>query len=333
MDDELLDDLLDEVEELATQMPNEQLARLLEARAHALAPGTPRRAAWLCHAGERWEMEGDFVRAKVCYQEALRDGGETFLDPRADLANAMLELQEPARANELIDELRRDADNGELDELTHERVGEILEMHGRLEEALRWFDEGLALAQRDEPEALDLGCLNGHYRVRRALGLPLDRHDVLCEERRRDYSADVEDEKRLLHAGGSEGQESTPLTVLYWLDTELDRLLDRWPGLADVFGSDHFEHRLRVERRLRELVGGADRAGAVAVGLGDFEEYVLFAGGRGASAAESSTRAAYAAHLAYLGRVVPWPPGRDDPCWCGASHPYEKHCGALESAD
>lgn len=332
MDDELLEDLLDEVEELATQMPNEALARLLEDRAHALAPGAPRRAAWLCHAGERWEMEGDFVRAKVCYEEALQDGGETFLDPRADLANALLELQEPARANELIDEMRRDAKGGAVDEFTHERVGEILEMHGRLEEALRWFDSGLAHAHPDDPEAVDLGCLNGHYRVRRALGLPHDRQDLVCEEHRRDYGADVEDEKRLLNAGEGEGT-SAPMTVLYWLENEFARLLDRWPGLRDVYGSDHSEHRLRVEQRLRELAGGADRVGTLAVGLGDFEEYVLFAEGRDETAADSSTRAAYAAHLAYLGRVVPWPPGRDDPCWCGAGHTYQRHCGALRSRD
>ena len=45
------DAILDEVEELATRMPSEDLARLLEERADAMEPGSPGRAAWLCHAG------------------------------------------------------------------------------------------------------------------------------------------------------------------------------------------------------------------------------------------------------------------------------------------
>ena len=93
------DEILDEVEELATTMPAEELARLLEDRAHALAPGSPGRAAWLCYAGERWEMVDDFARAKACFEEAVADGGETFLDPRADLANVLLELGETSRAD------------------------------------------------------------------------------------------------------------------------------------------------------------------------------------------------------------------------------------------
>ena len=30
---------------------------------------------------------------------------------------------------------------------------------------------------------------------------------------------------------------------------------------------------------------------------------------------------------------IPWPPGRNEPCWCGSGRKYKKCCGAPSSAD
>lgn len=318
------DAILDEVEELATRMPSEDLARLLEERADAMEPGSPGRAAWLCHAGERWEMVDDFARARRCYEEAVADGGETFLDPRADLANVLLELDETKRADALIADLHREAETGDVGEFLHERVGEILELHGRYEEALHWFDEGLTHVARKDPKAMDLGCLNGRFRVRRVLDLPHDRLDLLCEERRREYGPGMDEQRRLLELQTDTGP--LPLTVLYWPKEEFTQVLRRWPGFTETCGTDHAEHRARVEHRLRDLV---DHDGPVAVGTASLEEYLSFAEGRGDNAASPSTRGMYGAHLAYLGRVRTWPPGDDAPCWCGSGEAYQDCCGAL----
>ncbi len=318
------DEILDEVEELATRMPSEELARLLEERAHALAPGSPGRAAWLCYAGERWEMVDDFSRARACFEEAVADGGETFLDPRADLANALLELGETARADELVAALQRDAEAGKAGDFLHERVGEILELHGRPDEAMEWFDGGLRHAQTGDPGAIDLGCLNGRFRVRRQLDLPLDRLDLLCEERRGEYGHGMDDERRQLDLPGDTGP--LPLTVLFWPAAEFDQVLRRWPGFAETCGTDHVQHRSRVEQRLRDLV---DHDGPVAVGTASVDEYLQFAEGRGDNAASPATRGMFGAHLAYLGRVRAWPPEPDEPCWCGSGLEYKRCCRDL----
>jgi tetratricopeptide (TPR) repeat protein len=318
------EEILDEVERLATRMPSEELARLLEHRAHGLARGAPGRAAWLCHAGERWEMVDEFSHAKACYEEAVADGGETYLDPRADLANVLLELGETARAERLIEELDRDAREGRAGGFLHERVGEILELHDRLDEALRWYEAGLEQTGRDDPHTLDLGCLNGRFRVRRSLDLPMDHYDLVCEERRRGYAARMAHEQHLLDLPADAG--ALPLTVLYWPKDEFDLVLRRWPSMVETCGLDHDEHRARVERRLRELV---DHDGPVAIGTASADEYLRFAEGRGDNAADPSTRGMYGAHLAYLGRVLAWPPGRDDPCWCGSGLTYAVCCAPL----
>jgi uncharacterized protein YecA (UPF0149 family) len=38
-------------------------------------------------------------------------------------------------------------------------------------------------------------------------------------------------------------------------------------------------------------------------------------------------RAAYAAHRMGEGEAIPWPPGRNEPCWCGSGRKYKKCCG------
>jgi tetratricopeptide (TPR) repeat protein len=323
----LFEEILDEVEQLATRVPTATLARLLERRAAALPAGAPGRAAWFSHAGERYEMAGDLDAARSCYERAVDDGGGAFVDPRADLANVLLDLGETEAAERLVEDLRVEAKNSDVGEFLHERVGEILELHDRPEEALRWFDAGLVHAQRDEPGAVDLGCLNGHFRVRRVLGLPYDRHDRLCEQHRHDYAADPEDEQRLLEVTG---QSSSPTvhTVLYWPEAEFTPVLARWPQVAETCGTRHVEHRERVEQRLRNLTADGARA---AVAAGRLSEYVRFARDRGGDPAEASTRGLYAAHLAYLKQVVMWPPDGDAPCWCGSARPYAECCGALPS--
>jgi len=45
----------------------------------------------------------------------------------------------------------------------------------------------------------------------------------------------------------------------------------------------------------------------------------------GLDAESSSARAHYAAELTRRGEAIPWPPDRNDPCWCGSRRKY-KHC-------
>ena len=40
-------------------------------------------------------------------------------------------------------------------------------------------------------------------------------------------------------------------------------------------------------------------------------------------------RAAYAADRMAAGDVIPWPPARNEPCWCGSQHKYKKCCGPV----
>jgi hypothetical protein len=316
----MLEAIYDEVEELRMRMPDADLARHLEQRADAQAVGTAGRAARLTHAGEFWELADEPARARGCYERAAQDGGPAWIDPRAQLLGVLFELGEEPHAEALLDELRRDVRDGRARGRVHEFVGETLELDGRLDQALRWFQSGLTRDQGD-----DYGCLNGRYRVRRALGLPHDRYDAVCEERRRDALADLESERREL-SDVRVGKRSAAFTLLYWPAEQLDRLLARWPAMGAEYGADGTAHRATVERHLRRL---AEEGAVVTVGRGSVEEYVEFAERNDRDPADSATRVGYAAHLGFLGSTVAWPPGRNEPCWCASGLKYKKCCGAL----
>jgi hypothetical protein len=331
-DERTLEELADEVDDLAVQLPDTELAELLEQRAHNLRPGESRRAALLSHAGERWEMADDLARARACYEEAVRDGGAAWIDPRASLASVLIRLEDPA-AEDLVDELRGDLRKGPLRGPVHEYVGEALEMQDRLEEALRWFNSGVTHVAREDPEELDVGSLNGRYRVRRRLAMPRDRYDELCEERRTEARAELEAlrEERRSAGPGEQEHASEPgivrrITLLHWQPEELETALQRWPSMSEHHGSTYPEHKAEVEGHCREL----SEAGITpSVGKVSVEEFLDFAQHGDRDPAALSTRAAFAAHLGYLGRTVAWPPGRNDPCWCGSGKKYKKCCGGL----
>lgn len=322
--EQVLDEILDEVEEWHGTSHPEQAAHF-EEHARALPPGAVGRAAWFVHAGEAWELEGDPRRAKAMYEEAVADGGPSLLDPRAELLNVLFELGEAGRAEEVLADLTADLRRGGVTETLHATVGEALELNDRPREALRWYNSGLTRSERtgDEP---DLMCLNGHFRVRRTLGLPQDKYDELAERRRQEYLDDLADDDALLESTG--GPTRTLMTVLYWPPEEFARLVERHPALVDDYGAEHEEHRLLVERHLRRLTIGAS---SVAVSIGGLDDFQAFAAQRGDHAADASTRAAYAAHCGRLGRTAPWPPGRNDPCWCGSGRKYKRCCGAFRS--
>ena|GEM_PF-380215 len=54
-----------------------------------------------------------------------------------------------------------------------------------------------------------------------------------------------------------------------------------------------------------------------------------FADTHGLDADTSLARAAHAADLAGRGAGVSWPPGRNDPCWCGSGRKYKKCCDTV----
>ncbi|MQY04944.1 hypothetical protein ACRB68_30070 [Actinomadura sp. RB68] len=197
MTEDDLDDL-----EFATLRTGDHVtaARRLGELAEAVSGGVSR-ANVLLRAGEQWQHAGDHGRAAEFYEKAVQDGGETYGDPRAYLADALFELQRPAEARALLDQIRADSPR---DPEVYRAVAEVLYAQGDAAGAHEWATSGadLVLALRDRATGTGLAgvpdaaadddvalaedsleaLLRLRYRARVDLGKPEDDYDALLDD-------------------------------------------------------------------------------------------------------------------------------------------------------
>lgn len=308
----LLHDQIEETElDAAMSRDHFGAAETFEKRAAESAPG--RRAELLLAAGAQYQIGGDPGRAVQLFRSAVSDGGTCWIDARAHLADALLGAGETREAADVLAELRRRR-NGDPELVLF--VGESLEAHGNLRDAHSWFTFGVVRCTDEGPgSALALMAL-ARFRVRRALGLPLDDIDEQVEARGRLTSVTASDD---LPPGAE-------LALLAWPKDDYERLARRWPEEAAQYGGDHEGHRRQVELTFRRL-----RAEGTSchVTLGRLDELDGFCSMRGLDGRSGDVRTRYSETLDGPGRTVAWPPARNAACWCGSGARYKRCCARL----
>ncbi|MBM0239880.1 SEC-C domain-containing protein [Micromonospora sp. ATA32] len=112
---------------------------------------------------------------------------------------------------------------------------------------------------------------------------------------------------------------------------EYAEALRRWPDLAESGGPaeggrDHASYC----RALHATLVQATDAGMTGIRIAPIRigEYLAWCADRGEDPGQA--RAVFAAHLAAdrPSDLVAWPPGRNQPCWCGSGRKYKKCCAA-----
>lgn len=136
-------------------------------------------------------------------------------------------------------------------------------------------------------------------------------------------------------------QEMEPGTVgavvFAWLPAgDYEQAATIWPDFARsdrVAGPHgplpHADYCRAMEHVLVEYAqAGMPRLAIAPIRLGPFTAWCAEQGRQPDS---PDARAEYAAHLASKAdpSVVPWPPGRNEPCWCTSERKYKKCCAAL----
>ncbi|MFC9977916.1 tol-pal system YbgF family protein [Spirillospora sp. NPDC050679] len=131
-------------------------ARRLGELAESVSGGVSR-ANVLLRAGEQWQHAGDHGRAADYYRRALEDGGETYGDPRAYLADALFELGRADEARALVEQIRADAPR---DPEVYRAVAEVLYAQGDADGAHEWATTGVdvVLALRDRAVGTGIGA-------------------------------------------------------------------------------------------------------------------------------------------------------------------------------
>ncbi|GAA1478216.1 hypothetical protein GCM10009623_26620 [Nocardioides aestuarii] len=171
------DELVDLMTSLEEGVPVPGKAAAFEDEARRLAVGEHGRAQLLAAAGEHWQMRGEYDEARRCYREARVDGGDALVDIWAHFLSLALAEGDEEQVTVVDKSLRVAVSVDALEPATCHFVGESYELHGRLRDALRWFTLPLTWGEEDD---LDDECLRARWRVRRDLGLPIDRLDSLA---------------------------------------------------------------------------------------------------------------------------------------------------------
>ena len=320
---------------------------------------------------ELHKRAGDYDEAIAAKQQAVRAGYRSVPHPDADIAECHLLAGRRAEADDLFADLRARtpddvwlynsagfsyadiSDHPESARWFREgidvalRTGDpdqvVVQLLGGLEDACAALGEPPEPGLADRVEAFtqlwqppqgharhlwdDLPapekrrCENCGYdpgaRRNPLAGRRIDRHDATWEPAASRPPARV---------------SSSMVVSLGWFPpSEWERATAAWPDLLDDLPADHAEYSHRIEARLkrlaRTLTGHPMRVSPMTVdGLTEYcakEEE---------APRTAEARSFYAAEIARRSGALPWPPGRNAPCWCGSGRKYKTCCGPVPMA-
>lgn len=283
----------------------------------------------LLDAADRWKRAGEVDRAMAVLDEVLTPGGEDAGFARVALADVCFQQSADSDAWAHLQALE------ETEPTSHgpvELAAELLEGRGEHEAALRWFDRAVgamdperlaAIGERGTTPSLTAMPLYGRQRCRAELGLPaddLDRVADVAEDNRREFFDKLD---RAAAARTSAAARPQRIELLVWQREEQQRAAQRWPEVftTEVVGN-HGDIEQQLQEKSREL-----QAVTVTLISGSVDEFADYLESTGDDPAEEAVRLVYARQARDSGQTMSWPPGRNQPCWCGSARKYKKCCG------
>jgi hypothetical protein len=162
--------------------------------------------------------------------------------------------------------------------------------------------------------------------------------DELARRRRR-RALEVSEPERLAHLddlfGGPEPsrllRRELQLAVGWFPADEWAEAIERWPDLLDELPADNLDYSHVIEARVKRR-HAADPGHPMHMSPLTVELVERCASKDNLDAGSSEARAAAAAEVLRLGGAKRWPPGRNEPCWCGSGCKYKQCCGPVPAA-
>lgn len=299
---------------------------------------------------EVWDELHSVLRQLEEYDEAIEakevaiDAGyRSFPHPRTDIAEILLLAGRVDDAEATFREIEAaDPDDvwlANAASLAYEEIDD-------LESAERWARRGIETAERaGDPDGIAPQLLETVERVRAALDLDddpdlADRVAALPRAKHRPFHVPEPEPLQPCTycdfdpAGPPARLEPQPakqlglLTIAWFPADEWEKANARWPSFREEEYADHGEYSRSKEARLKFLARETPgmRLGVAPIEVAAIEAY---AQEKDLDVSESSTRAAFAAELARTGQEIPWPPARNQPCWCGSARKYKRCCGPV----
>jgi len=179
---------------------------------------------------------------------------------------------------------------------------------GLQDAALDAFDDALAAAKR------------------RGFSREIDRARVERRAEREHVGLELDEDDRLAPAPRPARSGPVGWAVAWFPPDQHAIALERWPDLAEDL-TDAARYARRIEEQLRTLHAALGHRPTVAPLIVD--GFLAWATEEGYDPAGADARSTYAAELNRTGRAIPWPPGRNDPCWCRSGRKYKRCCGCV----
>lgn len=274
---------------------------------------------------------GEYDESIATFERAIELGWDVIPDGRCEIARVLLEADRHDQADELWQELW--AANPE-EQWTLNAGGLSYHEAGRDEEAVRWLGEGLRLALADDDPLQIVDQMSDARRLSlRRLGREPDarEHEVEAFRARKDVGATIRVEAdRALGRRLGTPSPSTSLEAT-WLREEDDlEARRRWPMWAAGLAVDEpfADRAARMELSLRKRRAEGD--GPIVIVTLDFEHFVRWCEEGGYDPADRRSRGTYMqADERQSVSEQRWPPGRNEPCWCGSERKYKRCCGGV----
>jgi len=301
----------------------------------ALAPETGGLYMPECYAdlARSYDHQGRHDAAIAAMQSAIEHGWNGRPDGRSDIAEFHLRAGRRERAAEIWAQLKAD-DPGEV--WLYNAAGLSYNEVGEHQLAVAWLGEGIELAiGTDDPEGIVAQLSDVRRHSLKALGREPDELEQRVEPFLQRWRAN-EDKRSSRHSLGP-FEDMTPLdhptpqglergeaaVALAWFPRgEYEQAITRWPSLAEDWTEvSHADYCRRFDGNIKWMRRHNVPIRAIAPLV--VEDFVAWC---------EDARAVYAAHRFAEGETIPWPPARNEPCWCGSQRKYKKCCGPAQAA-
>lgn len=111
---------------------------------------------------------------------------------------------------------------------------------------------------------------------------------------------------------------------------EFPAAVSHWPELKESWEAATYEEYCRMlQGTLLNLAAHGLRLRLAPIRV---EPLIGWCKAEGKDPGTPEARSKYAAELVRRGESLPWPPDRNDPCWCGSNRKYKKCCGTVPPA-
>lgn len=172
--------------------------------------------------------------------------------------------------------------------------------------ALEAYDEALDLAK----QAGDQGWIDQLRKERQ------------CCRYENGLSPDEDD--RLVARSNSRFPEATHCSLAWFPRDQIEPALAHWSSLTSDL-DDPDAYCQMIEARLRHVRNETGHQPSVAPLQVD--RLLGFADQNDLDAGSGKARSQLAAEMGANDETLPWPPGRNEPCWCGSGRKYKRCCG------